>query len=347
MCYKTQDNLIIKYFDRLKPLQVEKKTIGLDFSDLREGDCLVAFSRNYIFDLMEIVRKSQLSKSKTQRLKCAVVYGKLPVENRSEQAKRFNDPLDKTKILIASDAIGMGLNLNIKRVIFTTTKKFNGKNLCSISNSLIKQIAGRAGRYGSDCESGKILSTSLYYIKHIKDALNTREKDIQKAGIRPDLALITKVADQLKSQNITDLLLSISALANTGKDYFLCISKTYFKISPILDELSMTLKDKILFLYAPWPSPKSWTFEVMSKFAQDHSLQKSISIVPYIDDVRISKSEKIEHLPYLEECHSLIMAYLWLNLRFNETFNKLSETINVKTSLELAINRILESDQDY
>ena len=49
--------------------------------------------------------------------------------------------------LVASDAVGMGLNLSIKRVIFQATGKFNGQRMAHISIPEIKQIAGRAGRY--------------------------------------------------------------------------------------------------------------------------------------------------------------------------------------------------------
>lgn len=49
--------------------------------------------------------------------------------------------------MVASDAVGMGLNLSIKRIIFLTTMKFNGQSRQRVSISQIKQIAGRAGRY--------------------------------------------------------------------------------------------------------------------------------------------------------------------------------------------------------
>lgn len=59
----------------------------------------------------------------TTPYKCAVIYGQLPPETRSTQARLFNEDNTGFDILVASDAIGMGLNLNIRRIIFHTTLK--------------------------------------------------------------------------------------------------------------------------------------------------------------------------------------------------------------------------------
>lgn len=75
-----------------------------------------------------------------------MVYGALPPETRRQQARLFNEPGSGYDILVASDAVGMGLNLNIKRIVFHTLFKYEGFQLRKISDSQIKQIAGRAGR---------------------------------------------------------------------------------------------------------------------------------------------------------------------------------------------------------
>jgi ATP-dependent RNA helicase SUPV3L1/SUV3 len=64
------------------------------------------------------------------------------------QARLFNDPHSGANVLIASDAIGLGLNFNIRRVIFTTMQKHGkgGRSMVPVPVSLVKQIAGRAGR---------------------------------------------------------------------------------------------------------------------------------------------------------------------------------------------------------
>ena len=71
-----------------------------------------------------------------------MVYGALPPEMRRTQARLFNDPDSGYDVLVASDAVGMGLNLNIRRIIFHTLTKFENGHRVPISISQIKQIGG-------------------------------------------------------------------------------------------------------------------------------------------------------------------------------------------------------------
>ena len=95
----------------------------------------MAFKRSTIFRLKEQIEART-------GLQCALAYGALPPETKSEQAKLFN--AGKLDVMVASDAIGMGLNLRIKRVIFDTLSKWNGTETVHLSLSQIKHIAGRA-----------------------------------------------------------------------------------------------------------------------------------------------------------------------------------------------------------
>lgn len=100
----TGDTVTVKRFERLSPLTVESSSLKGNLSALLPGDCVVTFSRNSIFEARDLIFRE------TGR-KCATVYGRLPLENRALQARLFNERLDKCDILVASDAIGMGLNL--------------------------------------------------------------------------------------------------------------------------------------------------------------------------------------------------------------------------------------------
>ena len=73
-----------------------------------------------------------------------MIYGALPPETRRQQAKLFNESDNDYDVLVASDAVGMGLNLNIQRIIFTTLVKNLGGKKKAISVSEIKQIAGQS-----------------------------------------------------------------------------------------------------------------------------------------------------------------------------------------------------------
>lgn len=98
------DQVEVHRYERLTPFTISDKSLDGDLSKIQPGDCLVAFSRNRIFELKARIER-------TTGKKCAVVYGGLPPETRSEQARLFNDPDSGYDIMVASDAVGMGLNL--------------------------------------------------------------------------------------------------------------------------------------------------------------------------------------------------------------------------------------------
>ncbi|KAK7839633.1 dexh-box atp-dependent rna helicase dexh18 [Quercus suber] len=153
ICAETGDQLHEQHYDRFKPLVVEAKTLLGDLKKIRSGDCVVAFSRREIFEV-----KMAIEKHTNHR--CCVIYGALPPETRRQQATLFNDQDNEFDVLVASDAVGMGLNLNIRRVIFYSLSKYNGDKIVPVPASQVKQIAGRAGRRGSRYPDG--LTTTLH-----------------------------------------------------------------------------------------------------------------------------------------------------------------------------------------
>lgn len=104
LCALTGDNLEIHRYQRLNPLEVMPHSLRGNLNNLRKGDCLVSFSRVGIHAL-----KSDIERLTGRR--AAIVYGGLPAEIRTQQANLFNDPDNDYDFLVASDAIGMGLNL--------------------------------------------------------------------------------------------------------------------------------------------------------------------------------------------------------------------------------------------
>ncbi|GAA5980898.1 hypothetical protein JCM10908_003909 [Rhodotorula pacifica] len=133
------DECIVKRYQRLSPLVVAEASLGGDLSRIRKGDCLVTFSRSNIFAFKRAVEEKT-------GLRVAVAYGGLPPEVREEQARAFNE--GNYDVLVASDAVGMGLNLKIRRIVFESLHKWDGRQEIRLPTPQIKQIAGRAGRYG-------------------------------------------------------------------------------------------------------------------------------------------------------------------------------------------------------
>lgn len=112
---ETGDTVEFVMFERLTPLDLMPSAMKYPVK-YESGDCVVTFSRKSIFKLKEeielqINRRTSPKVGSTAHKKVAVVYGALPAENRSLQAAKFNDENSGVDILVASDAIGMGLNL--------------------------------------------------------------------------------------------------------------------------------------------------------------------------------------------------------------------------------------------
>ena len=103
LCHLTGDALIIHRYQRLLPLICSKKALH-SLRDVKDGDCIVAFSRKEIHKL-----KAQIEVCHPH-LSCYMVYGNLPPEARKEQARLFNyaskQSSSKGTVLVASDAIG-------------------------------------------------------------------------------------------------------------------------------------------------------------------------------------------------------------------------------------------------
>ena len=124
------------YHDRLVPLHAEK-SIRYP-KDIRQGDAIVVFSRRAVQECADYLD--------SKGIKASRVYGALPYDVRREEVRKFMD--GETQVVVATDAIGMGLNLPVRRVVFAEIEKFDGHEKRQLTLSEIKQIAGRAGRYG-------------------------------------------------------------------------------------------------------------------------------------------------------------------------------------------------------
>ena len=173
---------------RLAPIAVAERHFTLE--SLPPSTILVAFSRRAVLDL----------KMKLERLGRAVsvVYGSLPPEVRRRQADRF--AAGETEICIATDAVGMGLNLPADVVCFYDVEKFDGKNDRRLYPSEVHQIGGRAGRYGMST-IGLIAATSKPDLAVIRELYAQEPAELTFARVAPtvdDLDLIPgSLADQL------------------------------------------------------------------------------------------------------------------------------------------------------
>tara|TARA_Y100000591_G_scaffold88213_1_gene74380 strand:- start:679 stop:3171 length:2493 start_codon:yes stop_codon:yes gene_type:complete len=109
-------------------------------SRIERNSAIIAFSTEEVYAIAELLRR--------QKGGCAIVMGSLSPKTRNSQVSLYQS--GDVDYLVATDAIGMGINMDLKNVYFSNLKKFDGKKLRRLNLSELGQIAGRAGRYMSD-----------------------------------------------------------------------------------------------------------------------------------------------------------------------------------------------------
>ncbi len=131
-------------FQRRERMSQLSYTGSKKISRMPPRSAIVGFSVENVYAIAELIRR--------QKGGCAVVMGALSPRTRNAQVELYqNGDVD---YLVATDAIGMGLNLDIKHVAFSATVKFDGRRMRPLNPDELAQIAGRAGRYQSNGSFG-------------------------------------------------------------------------------------------------------------------------------------------------------------------------------------------------
>jgi len=113
-------------------------------SRIERKSAIIAFSTEEVYAIAELLRR--------QKGGCAIVMGSLSPKTRNSQVSLYQS--GDVDYLVATDAIGMGINMDLDNVYFSNLKKFDGKKLRKLNLAEIGQIAGRAGRYINDGNFG-------------------------------------------------------------------------------------------------------------------------------------------------------------------------------------------------
>jgi ATP-dependent RNA helicase SUPV3L1/SUV3 len=133
---------------------------------LPERSAIVAFSADEVYAVAELIRR--------QRGGAAVVMGALSPRTRNAQVALFqNSDVD---FLVATDAIGMGLNLNVEHVAFAQARKFDGYQYRPLNAAELAQIAGRAGRYLNNGTFG-VTGQVMPFDDDVVEAIETHDFD--------------------------------------------------------------------------------------------------------------------------------------------------------------------------
>ena len=137
---------LVKNVEFQKKERFSKLTYGgyKKISRLNRKTAIIAFSIEEVYALAELIRR--------QKGGAAVIMGSLSPKTRNSQVELYQS--EDVDYLIATDAIGMGLNMDIDQIYFSNLKKFDGKKTRRLNLIEISQIAGRAGRYKDDGNFG-------------------------------------------------------------------------------------------------------------------------------------------------------------------------------------------------
>lgn len=166
-------------YERKTPLELEEKPITFP-DDVQDGDALIVFSKKAVLNVA--------GRLESQGIAASVIYGSLPPEIRRRQMHLFNS--GKTKVVVSTDAIGMGLNLPVRRIVFMEIEKYDGNTTRALDISEIKQIAGRAGRYGL-YESGYVTAMDEQKLRFLKRQWNNEEQPIGHVSLGFPQVLLT------------------------------------------------------------------------------------------------------------------------------------------------------------
>lgn len=165
------DDYEIQRYERKTALVCEKEPFVFP-DDVQKGDALIVFSKKSVLDVA--------GRLEEQGIDASVIYGSLPPEIRRRQMHLFNR--GKTKVVVATDAIGMGLNLPVRRIVFLQAEKYDGVGRRPLNVSEIKQISGRAGRFGIyDC--GYVNAMGADELEYIRERYQADELPISEVNL--------------------------------------------------------------------------------------------------------------------------------------------------------------------
>ena len=177
-------------------------------SRLDRKTAIIAFSIEEVYAIAELVRR--------QKGGAAVVMGSLSPKTRNSQVDLYQS--GDVDYLVATDAIGMGLNMDIDQIYFSNLKKFDGKKTRRLNLVEISQIAGRAGRYKNDGNFGTTGDC---------ENLNSDEIENIENHILPDTKLIFWRNSELNFENPEKLITSLELKP---------INKNLIRVNESIDE---------------------------------------------------------------------------------------------------------------
>eukprot|EP01065_Artemidia_motanka_P048887 TRINITY_DN8002_c0_g1_i3.p1 TRINITY_DN8002_c0_g1~~TRINITY_DN8002_c0_g1_i3.p1 ORF type:complete len:832 (+),score=249.21 TRINITY_DN8002_c0_g1_i3:64-2559(+) len=306
-----KSELTVEHHSRLVPLAVTDP-LGGDIRRLEGGDCLVCFSRRQVHETAQRVRERHATAT------VCVVYGALPHAVRQSQAALFNRAAARGDfaVLVATDAIALGLNLNIRRVVFSAVEKFSGAKTQPLSDAHILQIGGRAGRAGCSFAGEGGMVTTL----HNKDFQTVQRAfdagpgpDLEQVGVMPTIDTIACFWHlHSEAESFHSLLKLFLEEVETHGLFFPCdMVRQMLPIAEQLSGLDIPMLEAAAMSFLPWSDFSDEGKSMLRGWFAAHAAGRR---VPVSASTSVSPARLEQQSKWLE-------CYCWLAMRYPYTFS--------------------------
>ena len=297
--------LEVHVLKRMGPLTMEPTAVR-KLRNLQRGDAVIAFSRREVLMWRDMITEMGLS--------VATVYGNLAPEVRRAQAERFRD--GSADVVVATDALAMGLNLPIARIVMTTTVKFNGVDEEEISASLARQIAGRAGRYGVH-EEGLVAGYDDDTHDVMRALLKEKIAPLSATGfsVAPSLEHLHRIASVTGETSLAKLLKRFMHNIDVPDGFFFPrITDEQAERALWLDTLPLSVADKFMLSLVPVSTKVPSLQRAWEQWAQALAKKRISRLQPEQGDMQWRNLQEVE-----DSCR-LYSAYAWLSYRAPDYF---------------------------
>ncbi len=280
----------------------------LDWRRVPPRSAVIGFSRAMVLELKAMFE--------SRGLRVAVIYGSLSPEVRRNEARRFRE--GEADIVCATDAIGLGLNLPLDRVIFFETDKFDGEVVRALTDGELLQIAGRAGR-GPGAQ-GWVAAFSARDGRRVESALaraqTTPEPDLLPAAPTP--MHVRAIADHLGLDRLVPILEFFrTRLKFPAGTFFPDVQDDVLTAAALVDTHAPALPVEQRYALACTPIDLD---EHLFRTVFGEWLELLAAGKPVVFPRRIDSSGGLESL---EETLKLTTIYRWLALKFPASFTDL------------------------
>ncbi|MBF0444123.1 MAG: hypothetical protein HQL68_00930 [Magnetococcales bacterium] len=326
----TGDPFEVIELTRLSPLKL-MTTPTKGFHDIEHGTAIVAFSRSGVLAL-----KGEMERKTGERV--AVLYGALPPEVRRFQAKMFAS--GDAPYLVATDAIGMGLNLPIKTLLFSQDAKFYNHKEHPLTPMEVRQIGGRAGRFGKN-EVGYIGSFRIG-MSNIASTFTAMPANINRAHLAPNLEHLQSISE-LATTKRTQLARLLFLFSQTVKP-----DPTVYKLSDLDDQIvlarvtdryrNLDLPTKFVLSAAPVPLRATAAVTAYERMVAAVAQNRKLHLSKIMPEYTLKERGR---LSLLETATKIVNLYSWLHYRFADLLPDIEQAIKLRRELNQEINVIL------